>query len=115
MKPRRLQNLHLQAPSNVAQNLIGLYWAMPMISDPESDVEDTPIPLVPTFLHYGVCYALERRVFEYLYGNGDPRYTVTEAHYQDFLVKASRVPAWAQGKVTEVRTADSSLAVQAHN
>lgn len=108
------QTLRLQAPSSVDQKIVADYWAMPMIDDPDSNTEDLPVPLVPKYLHWVLCYALELRVYEYLYGQNDPRWTVANAHYQAGVVKASRIPEWAVGKVSELRTFDSDLAVQAH-
>lgn len=108
------QTLRLQAPSSVAQKLIAHYWAMPMVDDPDSNTEDLPVPLVPKYLHWVLCYGLERRVYEYLYGQNDPRFTVANARYQEGVIKASRIPEWAVGKVSELRTFDSDLAVQAH-
>lgn len=109
-----LQNIAFQAPSSVAQKVLISYWAMAMVKDPGSNTEDVPVPLVPPFLHWGLIYALERRVFKFLYGANDPRYGIANANYEDFKVKASRIPNWATGQVTEVRVRDSRLGVQAH-
>lgn len=93
-----LQTMHLQAPSNVNQNIFGFYWAMPMVTDP---AEDT-IPLVPPFLHWGLIHALERRVFKFLYGVGDVRASTAEQDYQSFKTIASRKPNFSDKQVLAI-------------
>lgn len=104
-----LQMLRLGAPSSVAQNLMGKYWAQPMLTDPAVDI----IPLVPPFLHWGLIHALERRVFKFLYGVGDVRATTAEADYQNFIKIAARKPSWTDRQMQSVSLGSGS-AVQAH-
>lgn len=103
-----LTTLRLQAPSNVTQNLYVIYWASPMVTDVDStDV----IPLVPPNLHYGLFNMLERRFYEVLYGQDDPRFTIADGKYQQFLEAASRIPHWAGERAREMAADD--LAVHA--
>lgn len=104
-----LQTLSLGAPSSVAQNIMGKYWAQPMLTDEAV----TDIPLVPPFLHWGLIHALERRVFKFLYGVGDIRATTAEKDYQRFLAVASRKPNWTDKQIVSVSLGSHS-AVQAH-
>lgn len=101
------QAMQLGAPSSVAQNLMGKYWAMPMITLAQDD-----IPLIPPFLHWGLVHALERRVFKFLYGVGDVRASTAETDYQNFKLIASRRPTWSDKKVSSV--AVTGRAVQSH-
>lgn len=94
-----LFTLRLQAPSNTTQFLVVEYWAAPMVTD----VDDTQaIPLVPQNLHYGLFDMLEARVFKQLLMQEDPRFEAAEAKYQQFIVKASRIPHWAGRKAQEI-------------
>lgn len=114
-----LTTLRLQAPSNVAQNLMVNYWAAPMVTD----VDDTEmIPLVPQNLHYGLFDMLESRVFKQLLMQEDPRFQAAEAKYEQFVEEASRVPHWAGRKAREigvgrgvaVRSSGSSRSLGSH-
>lgn len=89
-----LSTLRLQAPASVAQIIMGTYWAVPQISD--TSVET--IPLVPGYLHWGMVYMLERRVYEFLYGQDDPRFEVSNARYNEFVTKADKIPDWTAKK-----------------
>lgn len=98
-----LFTLRLQAPSNVAQSLYITYWAAPMVTD----VDNTEIiPLVPQNLHYGLFNMLERRVYEVLYGQEDPRYMIKDREYQTFLQEASRIQHWSGRKAREMSVDD---------
>lgn len=56
------------------------YYAVPMVTDTSEDT----IPLVPPNLHFGLVYMLERRVYEFLYGQDDPRFTMANQRYEQF-------------------------------
>jgi len=105
------QELMLQAPASVAQKILFTYWAIPMVTD----TTEEDIPLVPNFLHWGLIYALERRVYEMLYGQEDPRYTVANARYEAFCEKAYAMPGWTTREVVTSRASSSAVnTVQAH-
>lgn len=89
-----LSTLRLQAPASVAQIIMGTHWAVPQISDTSVDI----IPLVPGYLHWGLVYMLERRVYEFLYGQDDPRFEVSNARYNEFVTKADKMPEWTAKK-----------------
>jgi hypothetical protein len=101
-----------QAPASVAQTVLYTYWAVPQISEPDEDT----IPMVPSYLHWGLVYMLERRVYEFLYGEDDPRFTVANSRYMEFCQKAARMPHWTAKRVQEMRASSHSVkTVQAHN
>ena len=63
--------------------------AAPMIVNVASAINQAP-PLVPPNLAWGLIYMLERRVFEYLFGQNDPRFTVSNTRYEDFKLQAAK-------------------------
>lgn len=101
MVPGQTQQIRLGAPADQVATLAAIYWAIPMRTN---DTSDEAIPLVPPFLHWGLAYALERRVYEVLYGQLDPRFAMANKRYDDFIEKASRTPSWYQGEVVEARS-----------
>lgn len=108
-----LTTLYLQAPANVAQTILGTYWAIPQVTDPSTD---TIPPWIPGFLHWGLFPALERRVFQFLYGEEDPRYTVADNQYEEFLDSASNIDSWSSERVREVAVNNSTVdIIQAHS
>jgi len=103
--------LFLQAPANVAQKILYGYWAIPMVTDPTQDT----IPLLPPYLHWGMLPCLEKRVYEFLYGQEDPRFAVASANRENFVLKASRTPHWSGRKTQEARANELTVnTVQAH-
>jgi hypothetical protein len=103
--------LFLQAPSSVAQTIVYTYWAIPQ----STNTGLTTIPLVPPYLHWGLVYALERRVYEVLYGQEDPRWQMANARYQEFVAKAART-SWTTQDKAEARTNENYVnTVQAHS
>jgi hypothetical protein len=77
--------------SQIPQNVFTVgftYWAVPMVVAP--GVQNDIVPLVPPYLHWGLIYMLERRVYEYLYGQNDPRFVTSNARYQEFLAAAAK-------------------------
>lgn len=91
---------YFQAPASVAQLMLATYWAVPMINASQ-DASETVVPLVPPYLHWGLGYILERRVYEFLYGQDDPRFEMANGRYQEFVTKSARMPHWAGRKVQE--------------
>ena len=105
------QTLMLQAPASIAQLILFNYYAVPMVTD--TTQED--IPMVPKSLHWGLIYTLERRVYEFLYGQEDPRYTGANERYEEFVQKAAQMPSWTTREVMSSRANSSSVnTVQAH-
>jgi hypothetical protein len=94
-----LFTIRLQAPSNVNQPMFGTYWASPQVTDPD---DSETIPLVPQNIHYGLFDMLERRVYKLLLAQDDPRFEASDATYQAFITKASRIPTWAGRKAREM-------------
>jgi hypothetical protein len=77
-----------QAPQS-AFTCAATYWAVPMVTDTAGALGNPP-PLVPPFLHFGLVYMLERRVYEYLYGQNDPRFATSNQRYEDFKKIAAK-------------------------
>lgn len=92
LTPGNFQQLTLSQPPNQVYTVAGTYYAVPMVTDVTIDA----IPLVPPNLHFGLVYMLERRIFEYLFGQGDPRWTVSNKRYEDFLEKAAKYKSFSQ-------------------
>jgi len=86
--PNTFQQLTFTAPPPTSQTVAFTYWAIPMITDTAAARQNPP-PLVPPWLHWGLIYMFERRIYEYLYGQNDPRWTVSNQRYQEFIVKAA--------------------------
>lgn len=86
--PGEFQQLSLAAPAQSVYTIGFTYWAVPMIVS--SDVDNDYVPLVPPYLHWGLTYMLERRVYEYLYGQDDPRFVTSNARYEQFKAAAAR-------------------------
>ena len=84
--------LTLSQPPNMVYTVAGTYYAVPMVTD--TATED--IPLVPPNLYFGLIYMLERRIYEYLYGQDDPRWTVSNKRYQDFVGIAAKYKSFSQ-------------------
>ena len=77
-----------QAPPDI-ETVAFTYYAAPMIVNVASAINQAP-PLVPPNLAWGLIYMLERRVFEYLFGQNDPRFTVSNTRYEDFKLQAAK-------------------------
>jgi hypothetical protein len=95
-----LTALTLQAPANTVSQLFYTYWAVSQVTDTTVDA----IPLVPGKLHWGLVYVLERRVYEFLYGQEDPRWEMANSRYAEFVAKANRQLNWSAKKVREMGT-----------
>jgi hypothetical protein len=80
LTPGAFQQLNFMAPPDNTYTIAGTYYAVPMITD----LATVNIPLVPPNLHFGLLYMLERRILEYLYGQEDPRFQVSNARYEQF-------------------------------
>lgn len=85
--PNNFQNFVLAAPADSVYTIALTYWAIPMLSAGTS--QDT-IPLVPPFLHWGLVYMLEKRIYEYLVSQDDPRAQMATLRYNEFVMKAAR-------------------------
>lgn len=86
ISPGNWQLFTLTNPPVQVYTVAGTYYAVPMVTDVAQD----GIPLVPPSLHFGLVYMLERRIYEFLYGQNDPRWTVSNKRYEDFLIKAAK-------------------------
>lgn len=86
LTPGNFQQLTLSQAPNQIYTMAGTYYAVPMVTD----LTTTVIPLVPPNLHFGLIYILERRIYEYLFGQQDPRWTTSNKRYQDFLNTAAK-------------------------
>lgn len=86
------QELVFMNPPTQVNTVAATYYAVPMVTDVAADV----IPLVPPNLHFGLLYMLERRIFEILYGQNDPRFTVSNKRYEDFKAIAAKNKQFSQ-------------------
>lgn len=105
LTPGDFQQLTLSQPPNQVYTVAGTYYAVPMVTDTAQDV----IPLVPPNLHWGLIYMYERRVFEFLFGQGDPRWQVSNKRYQDFLQSAARSKSFSQQYAVHASTSGGAI------
>lgn len=89
----------MNKPTQV-NTVAGTYYAVPIVTDTSQDT----IPLVPPNLHWGLVYMLERRVYEFLYGQDDPRFTMANKRYEDF-----KVIAWKNKQFSQQQAVHSSM------
>lgn len=104
--PGTLRTIQLAAPADQVALFGVVYWAIPAVSDP---AEEDSIPLIPDWLHWGLFYALERRVYEGLYGQEDERFVMANGRYEEFVEKAGKRPSWATNEVIEARSASRAI------
>jgi hypothetical protein len=102
------QQFTLSGPPDSVYTIAGTYYAVPMVTNISQDV----IPLVPPNLHWGLIYMLERRVYEFLYGQEDPRFQMANSRYQQFVMSAARRKNFSQQAAVHVKT--NRPAVGAH-
>lgn len=100
LTPGNFQQLTLSQPANQVYTIAGTYYAVPMVTDVTVDA----IPLVPPNLHFGLIYMLERRIYEFLYGQEDPRWEVSNKRYEDFLVKAYKSKSFSSQEAIHAST-----------
>lgn len=86
-EPEAWNTIRLGGPASGTYKLRLLGWAN---VDPTPDQSDLIVPLVPGHLHYGLEIGLRRRVLEFLFGQGDPRWVVADNQWQRFLAAAAR-------------------------
>ena len=70
------------------------FWAMP---NPTADNSDDVVYIVPTYLHYCLVTALEKRVWRTVFGPQDPKYLSAKSDYDKNVENAKEVPAFATG------------------
>lgn len=108
LTPGQFQSFELTYPPQQPYTIAFTYYATPMITD-TADAANNPIPLVPPNLHWGMLYALERRVYEYLYGQNDPRWVTSNARYKDFVAAAARYKQFSVQEAIESRMQGPSV------
>jgi hypothetical protein len=105
LTPGNFQQLTLANPPQMAYTIAGTYYAVPMVTD--TTVEE--IPLVPPNLHFGLIYMLERRIYEMLYGQEDPRFQVSNARYEKFCAIAARTKSFSQQEAIHASTSGHAV------
>jgi hypothetical protein len=105
--PGEFQQLYFSQPPQAAITVGFTYWAVPMVVS--ADVGGDVVPLVPPYLHWGLTYMLERRVYEYLYGQNDPRFVTSNARYQQFITSAARSKQFSSQQAIESRMQGPSV------
>lgn len=84
--PGQFQELQFSISPQVAYQVAGTYWAVPMVTD---FTEET-IPLVPPNLHYGLTDMTCVEFAKLLTGEGDPRLEAWKASLDDFKLQAAK-------------------------
>lgn len=102
-------SLRLGAPADGAYPLRILYHAGLNVS---AAMSDTTVPIVPGPLHYGLVTALKRRIFDFLYGQNDPRFITANAEYMKFVKDAARKSSFSAQRMN---TFESGTAIRAHS
>jgi hypothetical protein len=105
--PGSPQQLQFSGPVTQALLIGYSFYAIPMITDTTTET----IPLVPVFLQYGLKYMLLRRLYDFLYGQEDPRYTTADNNYQRFVLRASKSQSFSSQRA--VHASSSARAIQA--
>jgi hypothetical protein len=85
------------------------YWAVPNWTD---DSSTEVIPLLPNYLHAALAKRLEMQIYAFSLGEGTEKYTAAAKEYEDLINMASLYRNFADGERREVRTFDSTDAVQ---
>lgn len=94
IKPNTYGTIHFQAPADGAYTIYVLYWAGHNFSYSAGSASGT-VPVVPPWLHYGLVIGLKMKVFDFLYGQKDPRYVTAVNEWGRFLKQAARKPSFA--------------------
>lgn len=105
LTPGSFQQLTISNPPPTVFTIAGTYYAVPMVTD---TTEDT-IPLVPPNLHFGLIYMLERRIMEFLWGQDDPRWQVSNKRYQDFLTIAAKSKSFSSQQAVHASTSHGAI------
>ena len=100
LSPGEFQTLAFSTPPVMDYTAAFTYYAVPMVTDVTVD----EIPLVPPNLHYGLLYMLERRIYEFLYGQNDPRFLVSNKRYEDFKVIAAKSKSFSSQAAVHMKT-----------
>lgn len=79
------------------------------VNAPFEDTAET-VPLIPGNLHYGLVIILKKRIFDFLYGQSDPRFIIAQQQYQKFVKDSARRSRSGEA----MRTFSTSDAVTAH-
>lgn len=108
IQPGGFQELVFSQPPQEVTTVGFTYWAVPMVGPATYGVTDV-VPLVPPFLHWGLIYMLERRVYEYLYGQTDPRFVTSNARYQQFVQQAAKSKQFSSQEAIHSRMASASV------
>lgn len=86
-EPESWNVLRLGGPASGVYKIRLWGWAN---VDPTLSQGDQVVPLVPGHLHYGLEIGLRRKLLEFLFGQGDPRWAVADNQWQRFLAAAAR-------------------------
>jgi len=100
------QELVFMNPPTTVNTVAATYYAVPMVTDTATDA----IPLVPPNLHFGLIYMLERRIYEYLFGQNDPRWQVSNKRYEDFKLVAAKDKQYSQQQAIHSSMQQQSIA-----
>ena len=106
--PGGFQTLELGQEPNQTFAAAFTYYACPMVTDTTIDA----IPLVPPNLHFGLFYMLERRFYEILFGEEDPRYQVADARYERFLLTAAKSKSFSSQESISMSTNRGAVQAQ---
>lgn len=98
IEPGTTQTLRFDRPHSTARTLAGIYWAAHDPVTPGDNI-GIVIPLIPRQYHYVVVRALKKRIFEYLYGQDDPRYPVAVDDFEKGIeqLEAYKDPSTKEG------------------
>ena len=95
--PNTFGTIRFQAPADGAYTIRVVFWAGHDFVPAAGGTSDT-VPVVPPWLHYGLIVGLKMRLFDFLYGQKDPRYLVAVQQWARFLKQANRKPSFSTQK-----------------
>lgn len=96
--PSTYGTIRFQAPADGVYSIYVWYWAGHDFVPSAGGTSDT-VPVVPPWLHYGLVTMLKMRIFDFLYGQKDPRYLTAVQQYGRFLKQANRKPSFSTQRV----------------
>ena len=104
LEPGTSQTIRLSPSPNAVKTYRGIYWATPAVF---TDDPMVVVPLIPLGYHYVVTAALTRRVFFYLFGQGDPRYVSAERDFEVCMADLDSFRGPATREAIEFRSSSS--------
>lgn len=109
IKPGTTQTLLFYPQPTADATIRGTYWAA---LNPSLNQATGAVPLLPPGFHHVALLALQKRAFQYLYGQKDPRFMVAVAELKEGVDELDSFRGPASAEAVEFRSQDSDSFVQ---